>query len=436
MPKHVPLQSIAPATLRAAAAGQHAPAFLHDGGGLYLKIAQGSASWLLRYSFAGQKQKMGLGGLRDVPAATARRLAAEARETLAAGKDPKVQRVVTREAELATQRRQASDSITFETLARQYLDGVIDTSNYTASTKRSWRSSMRDHVFPHIGRLTFSEIDRGVVLDVLRRIWSEKNVTAQQVRHRIECIFEEARHRRITELPNPATWEEVRRGLSMYAPAEGGTPHAALPWREVPQFYRRLKASNGDAARALRLAILAISRTQEALGARFEEFAKGADGQLIGGIWTVPAERMKGKPGKRRPHFVPITDAIADLYLDMEARRRTVFLFPHRSKPTKSMSRSSLTMLLTTLGVRGSLTVHGFRSTFKDWCSDHGFDEKASERQLAHKVTGVKGHYDRTVMLDMRHDLMQRWADFVTGKTVMAKPSAGPKLQVVGGREA
>jgi integrase len=424
------LARLSVAILRQVQSGNHPPAYLHDGGGLYLKVMETGASWFFRYTWNSRPTKLGLGPLRDVSATVARQRAAAAREALALNRDPKVEQ---RQLQVAA----IAGNITFQKFALQFLDEVIDPANLAPNTKRAWRSSLRDHVYPVIGDLTLGEIDREKVLLVLRPIWPTKNVTAKQVRIRIEAIMDEASIRNLVIGTNPARWLDLQRGLgAAYQPKTPPKPHPAMPWQEVPAFYLRLRAHSGYAASALRLAILAATRTQESLGARFDEMKPGEHGRLLGGIWTVPAERMKGKPGKRVPHAIPISDAIADLIGEMAVLRRNDFLFPHRFRRDRCLSRSSITILLTNLGVRGQFTVHGFRSTFKDWVSDNGFDDRAGERSLAHKVTGVKGHYDRTKMLVMRQDLMQRWADFVTGRAVMAKPSAGPHLHLVGGTAA
>lgn len=415
--------------LKAIAAGQHRPTTLHDGGGLYLKITDTGASWLFRYQRDGQPRKMGLGSFRDVSATKAREIATRHREVVATGGDPKFERS---EAKRALKARMAR-MVTFREMAERVLE-AIDAGNLHPITKQGWRASLRDHAFPKLGGLTLDEIDRAAILDVLRPIWPRINQTAKNVRQRIEYIFDEARDQGLTDRPNPARWLDLARGLAHYQPTKKPRPHPALPWKDVPAFYKLVRAQDGYTPRALMLAILSASRTQEALGARFDEFKPGDDGRLVGGVWTVPEERMKGKPGAREQHLVPISSEIAAVVEEMELIRRGPYLFPHRFKGNEPLTNSSIKLLLKNLNMAGLATTHGFRSSFKDWVSDNGFDDKAGERSLAHKVQGVAGHYDRTKMLEMRRDLMQRWSDFVTGRVVMGKPSVtGPTLQVIDG---
>lgn len=426
--KNKTLNRLTPVVLRQALAGALKSGRHHDGGGLYLAVQPtGSVAWIFRYMRNGRAHAMGLGNLSYVPASLARQEAARHRQTLALGNDPLLERGRAKTALQVEERRQVMGQTTFRAVAEGVLD-ELDKSNFSAATKRAWRSSLRDHVYPTLGNLTFDKVDRPAVLEILRAIWATKNNTARHVRQRIEYVFDEARNLNLTDKENPARWLDLRRGLTHYAPATGPKKHAALPWQELPAFYKRLAFADGYAVMALRLAILAATRATEALGARFDEF------DLEARVWTIPAERMKGKPGERAEHRIPITDEIADIHEQMKLiARHSSCLFPHRHKRDESQSPSVLQKVLTSMGVRGTVTVHGFRSTFRDWVSDHGYNDQAGERALAHKVTGVAGHYDRTTMLDMRRDLMQQWADYVTGKMQMEAPKARPQLRVVAG---
>jgi integrase len=432
--RNVSLARIPGAKLKAILAGQHPPAFIHDGGGLYLKVTPSGASWIFRYSLGGLR-KMGLGSLRDVTATAARELASGYRASVAAGHDPKMVRAD----KTIARTRDAGRSMTFKAVAEPVLVAV-EASDLSPVTKRNWRASLETHVYPKLGNRLIDSITRGDVLDVLRPLWRDLNPTARSIRQRIETVYQEARNKELTDRPNPALWADLKPGLAHYTPNRKKKPHAALPWQDVPAFYRRLKAQDGYTPRALMLTILAANRTQETLGTQFTEFARSPDGSLAGGVWTIPAERMKGRVGQREPHHVPITDEIAAVVEELEIVRRTDFLFPHRRRRGEHMTRSSLKVLLDKLKVdHAECTVHGFRSTFRDWATDNGLNDKAAERALAHKVQGVQGHYDRTTMLQMRFELMQRWADFVTGRVAMAKPSvvlARSHLQLVGGSAA
>lgn len=424
------LNKLTTPSLKTALAGKLEPGLHADGGGLYLAIGpSGSASWVFRYMLRGRSRSMGLGSLADIAAPEARGLAQRHRTELAGGADPidlRDSRIRQAEAE---QQRVQSSRVSFRTIADQVLDEVIDKSQFTANYKRTWRTSLSIHVHPRLGALTLDQIDRAVVLDCLRAIWSTIPSAARGIRQRIEFIFDEARDRNLTDKPNPARWADLKRGLAHYHPVKAPRKHPALPWQDTPAFYTALKAEDGYAPMALRLSILAATRGIEARGARFDEF------DFDSWIWTVPAERMKGKPGARLTHYVPITSDIADLVRTLETIRRGPFLFPHRDRRDCAMSPAAMQQVLNKKGLRGKVTIHGFRSTFKDWSSDNGYDDKASERSLAHQVTGVAGHYDRTTMLEMRRDLLQQWNDFVAGRLIMQAPQARrrPQLAIANG---
>ncbi len=262
-------------------------------------------------------------------------------------------------------------------------------------------NTLRGYAFPKIGRMPIDSIDQPEVMMCLAPIWTEKHETAKRLAQRIKTVLDVARAKGFRSGENPVTAIKDAQAL----PKVKAKPkhHSAMRWQDVPAFYADLKTRNLMAAKALMLTCLTGSRTGETLGLRWEEIDIGAR------LWTCPAIRMKTGVD----HRVPLTDEMLAIIEPLRAMQSEyVFKGQKRHKPLSNMS---MLMLLRRMQVEG-VTVHGFRSTFRDWASEvANVPREVAEMSLAHTVgSNVERAYARSDLLDKRRLLMVRWSDFVT----------------------
>jgi integrase len=375
------------------------PGYYGDGDGLWLQIAKGgSKSWIFRFTIAGKAREMGLGGLNAVSLSIARERAGQCRLLLSEGKDP----IVARNAARTSDALRTSRLKTFDQCAAAYI------SAHRASWKNpkhiaQWESTLANYASPVFGALPVSDVDTDLVVKVLRPIWNVKTETAVRLRGRIESILDWATVSKYRSGDNPARWrghlENLLADPNKIAPVVN---FPALPWREIAAFMQDLRAREGVAARAVEFAILTACRSGEVRGAAWVEI------DLAEKVWIVPAARMKA--GKE--HRVPLSKQAMALLLQLP--RDGAFVFPGRDKDS-ILSDMSLTAVLRRMG-RGDITVHGFRSTFRDWCAEavgNAFAREVCEHALAHSLPSkVEAAYRRGDLFDKRVPLMQAWADY------------------------
>ena len=264
--------------------------------------------------------------------------------------------------------------------------------------RAQWPSTLERYAYPVFGDLPVASIDTALVTNAIEPIWTQKPETASRVRGRIEAVLDWATAREYRQGENPARW---RGHLDKLLPARARVRkvkhHAALPYDGLPDFMAALRAQDGIAAQALQFLILTAARTAEVIGARACE--------IQGKTWTVPAERMKGE----RQHRVPLQTAALAIVEAMSYEHDGEFVFPggRRGKP---LSQMALAMTLRRMG-RSDLTVHGFRSTFRDWAAERtGFPREAAEAALAHVIPDkVEAAYRRGDLFERRRQLMQAW---------------------------
>lgn len=378
-----------------------APGRYGDGGGLWLQIAAGGTkSWIFRFKLNKHPRQMGLGPVAVVSLAEARELASDARKMLLAGRDPIEARKATRTAS----RLESARSITFETAAERYIT-AHEAAWRNDKHRAQWRATLATYAYPMIGTLLVASIDTALVLQILEPIWNSRPETAGRVRGRIEAILDWAAAREYRSAENPARW---RGHLNKLLPARSRIRrvkhHAAMPFAEVPAFMAELRTRPFVSSLALQWNILAAARTGETLGARWREVDLGQR------VWNIPGERSKSG----RPHRVPLTDGALAI-LDAAPREGDdgdAWLFPggRAGKPLSSMALLELLR-----GMRGNgITVHGFRSAFRDWaaeCTSH--PSEVAEAALAHIVGDkVEAAYRRGDLFDKRRRLMRDWARF------------------------
>jgi integrase len=361
-----------------------------DGGGLWLQVtSEGARTWLFRFRHSGKARAMGLGPLHTVSLAEARIRARACRQLLLDGVDPIEARKAKRTA--------TAPSLTFKECAERYIEAHAAGWRNPKHAKQ-WPATLAAYVYPEIGALPVAAIDRPAVLRVLAPIWDEKTETASRVRGRIESVLGWAEQHGYREGANPATWKgALEHALPAKRKVRRVVHLAALPYPELPAFITELRQQEGVAARALEFAILTAARTEEVVGAPWDEL------DLDERLWTVPAERMKG--GKT--HRVPLSEpALAILNALAEKRRgERVFRIGGRE------------MLALLNRLRPGLTVHGMRSSFRSWASERtGFPSEVAEMALAHTVgSAVERAYQRGDLFEKRRGLAEAWAQFCAG---------------------
>ncbi len=398
------------------------PGLYPDGGGLHLQVTGvGGRSWVFRYWISGRERRMGLGSLNTVSLAQARVAADSARRLRVQGVDPLEARSgkqvglrpeallptpsIPEAAQLIPER--AMPALTFAAAVEAYIDGNRAAWRNEKHAKQ-WTSTLTTYAFPHMGTLALHEIETKQVLAALQPIWVEKSETASRVRGRIEAILDWATAHGHRSGENPARWKGH---LDMILPAKSKvapvTHHPALPFAEIRAFMKRLAAVNGTAARALEFTILTAARTGEVIGAEWSEV------DVTGGLWTIPAGRMKGQ----KEHRVPLSSqALAILSdakkraLDRGADALSGPVFPGM-REGQGLSNMSLLKVLKTLN-RRDLTTHGFRSTFRDWAAETTrYSGEIVEMALAHTIANrVEAAYRRGDLLEKRRGLMEEWA--------------------------
>jgi len=391
------------------------PGLYGDGRGLYLRIGTGDAkSWVLRYMTAGRTHEMGLGSAADFTLAEARERARQFRKLAKDGTDP----IEKRRQERASRAAASAKTMTFRAAAEAYIKAQAAGWKNAKHTAQ-WPSTLATYVYPIFGSLPVAEVDTGLVTNALEAIWTAKPETASRVRGRIESVLDWATARGYRQGENPARWKGHLDNLlprpskaKAAARRENGRQehHAALPYAELPDFLVALRQQEGIAARALEFAILTAARTGEVIGARWDEI------DMAERLWTVPADRMKA--GKE--HRVPLSGVALAIVHQMAAIRSGDHIFPG-AKAGRPLSQMALLMTLRRMG-RGDLTVHGFRSSFSDWCAERtAFPAEVREMALAHTVSDkVEAAYRRGDLFRKRRQLAEAWAKYGT-----APPAAG-----------
>lgn len=383
-----------------------------DGQGLYLSVKpSGARSWVFVYRWGDKRQEMGLGPATGPNALSEGRTAAEeARGLLKRGVNPiKARREAKAAAKAATV--PPPEVMTFGKFA-DALVADIEGGFRNAKHRQQWRNTLSTHA-ARLRSMPIAEVDTAAVLAVLKPIWTFTPETAARLRGRIERVLDAAAAmgHRDPERANPARW---RGHLALLLPRQSKAVrghHAALPWQEVGAFMAELRNRPAVSARCLEFTILTAARSGESMGARWCEFSDDLT------VWTVPGARIKAG----REHRVPLPAAATELLKMLRPKDAAPehYVF-HRGNPDQPLSNMALEMLLRRMG-RTEITVHGFRSTFRDWAGEtESTPVDVVEMALAHVVgSSTERAYRRGDAFEKRRALMERWADFC------ARPSGG-----------
>jgi integrase len=361
-----------------------------DGGGLYLQVSGDEArSWIFRFMLNGRARSMGLGPTHTISLGEAREKARECRKLLLDGIDP----IEARNGKQAAARLQGAKSITFDACAKAYVTA------HRAGWKNEkhagqWESTLATYAGPAFGALPVAAVDTALVMKVLEPIWTEIPETASRVRGRIEAVLDWATVRGYRAGDNPARWRgHLNKLLPQRSKIRPVQHYPALPYAEMADFMAVLRSQEGVAAKALEFTILTAARTGEVIGARWDEF------DFSNKVWIVPSSRMKGA----KEHRVPLSgEALA-----------VVQALPREGELVFPLSNMAMLELLKRMG-RDDLTVHGFRSAFRDWAAERtSYPREVAEAALAHKLADkVEAAYRRGDLFEKRRRLMAEWAKY------------------------
>lgn len=378
------------------------PGMISDGGGLYLHVkTSGTKSWAFIWKqnvlkdgeMKAKRTEIGLGPYPAISLKKARILAQECRELLADGRNPMNER--------ESARIKAAEP-TFGECADKFMESMSGTWR-NEKHRGQWKATVRDYCGP-IRDKKVSEIETADVLKVLNPMWSTKHETASRLRGRIERVLDYAKVKGWRSGENPALWRGHLRNVLPARQKVQRKHLPAMPYPEVPAFMQRVRGVEALAARALEFAILTAARSGEVLGATWSEV------DLDRKVWSIPKERMKAG----QAHSVPLSGRAVELLSALKDAATGDYVFPGE-KSGKPLSNMSMAMFMRRLKVT-DVTVHGFRSSFRDWCGDATtFPRELAEAALAHQVgSEVERAYRRADALEKRRKLMQAWADYLS----------------------
>ena len=379
---------------------------------LSVKASPGGAvsrSWILRVMVLGKRRSIGLGPYPEVTLARARDAARKHRAVIREGIDPIAARNGLRSAAIA-----ARGGLTFADAALRCLNAKA--AGKSVRSLGQWKSTLEAHAFPIIGKVPVRDIELRHVLAVLEPIWTTTTETASRLRGRIESVLSWATVHKQRSGDNPARWRgNLDQVLASPRKVTKRKHYAALPWKDMREFMARLRTQEGMGAAALQFAILTAARSGEVRGATWAEI------DLEAALWSIPGDRMKAG----REHRVPLSEAAVTL-LQAQTRREGLVFPSSKGTPLSDMTLSAV---LRRMDV--DKTVHGFRSTFRDWMAESTtYPNAMGEMALAHIVSNeVEAAYRRGDMFERRRALMADWAKFVA--TTVERPA--PMLVVSNG---
>ena len=372
--------------------------------GLYLQVAgSGTKSWLFRYKspVTAKQREMGLGSLNLVPLAAARDIAVECRRQVLSGLDPLEERGRVKKVRQLEQAR----SITFQEAAEQCIASKKPEWK-NAKHAQQWTNTLRAYAYPAFGTLLVSDLDTDLVLKAIEPIWISKAETASRVRQRIETVWDWARARKYATGENPARLRgHLDKILAKTAKVKRVKHHAAIPYKQIARFIKKLRGRKGSSASAMEFMILTAARTGEVRGARWQEI------DFTAKVWIISAGRMKA--GKE--HRVPLCERALEILNSIKSNRNPdEFVFPGWKAGT-GLSDGAMLALLRKMDV-GPYTPHGFRSTFRDWAAEeaHQFSNETVELALAHTIRNkAEAAYRRGDQLERRRELMAAWSEHI-----------------------
>lgn len=378
------------------------PGMYGDGGGLYLRVGPtGAKSWIVRTVIHGKRRELGIGSTDLVSLADAREKATELRKVARAGGDPDADRKAAAKAAAEAARR---NLITFGK-ATEALHATLLPNWKNKKHADTWLAGMKLHAFPKLEDKPIETITRDDILRVLKPIWTSQAETGRRLRQRLRAVMQWAKDEGHFTGDNPV--DLIGSGLTDVKKEENHL--AAMPWREVPAFWPQLVERESVSSACLRFLILTAARSGEARGATWSEI------DLEGAVWNIPGNRMK----RGKPHRVPLSPEALAILEGMKGLDPVLcFPSPNRGKEgVRPLSDMAFKLLFNRMGATG-FTTHGFRSAFRDWCSESAkADPELAEAALSHATgNSVVRAYARSDLFDRRRDLMDAWSRFATGQ--------------------
>lgn len=371
--------------------------YYSDGGNLYLRVSQNlTKTWAFYYKRDGKRTEMGLGSVGNVTLEQARDIADTLRKQLASGITP----LIERQRQANEDKAQRAKFMTFQQCADAYINA------HRAGWKnpkhiQQWQNTLTQYAFPVFGDLDVKAIDTGLITKCLEPIWLTKNETAGRVRGRIESILDWATVHEYRNGVNPARWRgHLDKLLAKPSKVQKTEHHKALSYMEINAFIDQLHRQDGIAAKCLEFTILTAARTGETIGATWDEI------DLDAKIWTIPAVRMKAE----REHRVSLSSHALSILNEMAAIRHNDHVFPSNKKGLSNMAMLAVLKRMD----RADITVHGFRSTFRDWAAEStAYPGEVVEMALAHAIKNLtEAAYRRGDLLEKRSRLMDEWARY------------------------
>ena len=356
--------------------------------------------WIFRYNFLGKQQNISLGSFPTMTISQARIEAQKSRELVLNGTNP----LDTRKASVQLKMEVNSRKIRFDKFARQCIENKRQEWR-NEKHARQWLYTLENFAFPIIGDKYIDQIDTKDILRILNPIWLTKTETAARLRGRLEWILASATTRGLRDGINPALWRgHLQTILPMPNKIKKIKHHAALPYSAIPEFFKKLGEQDGVGALALEFTILNASRTGEVI--------KGRRDEINDEIWTIPAARMKAY----REHQIPLCGrSLEILFIAQTLDPKSDFMFSRNGKPISNMA---MAMVLRRLNAE--ITVHGFRSSFRDWISEETeHSPEVAEMALAHSIPSkVESSYRRGNLRSRRKVLLQDWEKYcLSGKS-------------------
>lgn len=352
------------------------PGIYGDGAGLWLRVQHnGSKSWSYRYTIGGKSRELGLGPLHTLDLAGARQRARDARLLVLDGKDP----IEVRQQAIEAAKIEAGKAETFRSCGDKYM--ALHKAGWKSEKHiYQWKATLEQYVYPTFGDLPISQVDTALVLKALEPIWQTMPETASRVRGRIERVWDWARVRGHCSGENPARWRgHLESALPKLSDVRVIVHQPALPFAQLGRFMSDLRGQEGIAAAALEFTILCATRTNETINAVWSEIDRK------GAVWVIPPERMKGRRGKSREHRVPLTPQALAVLERMAKFGTDGYVFPGmiEDRPLSNMAMLEVLRRME----RKTISVHGFRSAFRDWASETSpFPHEVVEMALAHTI--------------------------------------------------
>lgn len=370
-----------------------------DGDNLYLQVTSSNAkSWIFRFSFDGKRREMGIGPYPEITLEKARESAIELRRLVKAGVDP----IEQRKADQAAKRAERNNAVVFAYCAKQYIESHRHGWKNVKHAQQ-WTNTLEQYAYPVIGEALIRDVDTALIMRVLQPIWLTKNETAGRLRGRLENILDWAAVQGFRAVENPARWKgHLDNLLASPGKVQKNNHFKALPYSEINPLIMALRTNGSVSAKALEFLILTAARTGEIIGARWNEI--DFDNQL----WTVPADRMKAG----REHRIPLSGRAFEIVKELQALKTNDAIFPGRSKGGFLSNAAMDKLLQQTLGI--DATVHGMRSTFRDWASERtAYPHEVCEMALAHTIRNqAEAAYRRGDLIEKRRNLMEDWLKF------------------------